>query len=386
MAHQCLGATTSNIGSESTSAVPRGSTPSAQTHSLENRQQHSGGVHQQERGHALPCSICRSPRVVGSSLDNRSIIDSSAYSRHSKCGGRHSLQADRDQNRMDIGQKDLPGHLSEVLHTRNGPLCTPFKPPITQVCLEIPRSGDPGCGCIPPGLKQMDLSNPSSRSPSASRTEEDQRESSNCSPPNCPELDRTAMVSRPHSDAGGSPTAANPAPTSVVSPISANSVPSPVEVPSSDSLANIRDRYQATGLSKEVVDILLALWGTATQKRYSGPWRAWVRWCSQRGSCPISASVAEVLAFLASLVIQGNLEYKTIALYRSAISQAHDPVGSAQLGSLPVVARFMKGVFKLKPPKPRYCSTWNVKTALSFLESLEPLEEFTLKQLCYKTV
>ena len=46
----------------------------------------------------------------------------------------------------------------------------------------------------------------------------------------------------------------------------------------------------------------------------------------------------------------------------------------------------MKGVFKIKSPKPRYCSTWNVKTALSFLESLEPLEELTLKQLRYKTV
>ena len=171
MAHQCLGATSSNIGSESTSAVPRGSTSSAQTHSLENRQHHSGGVHQQERGHALPCSDCTSPRVVGSSLDSRSKIDSSAYSRHSKCGSRHSLQADRDQNRMDIGQEDLPVHLLEILHTRSGLLCIPFKPPITQVYLEVPRSGGSGCGCIPPGLEQMDLSNPSSRSPSASGTE-----------------------------------------------------------------------------------------------------------------------------------------------------------------------------------------------------------------------
>ena len=109
------------------------------------------------------------------------------------------------------------------------------------------------------------------------------------------------------------------------------------------------------------------------------------RLVSQRGCCPISASVAEVLAFLTSLVTQGNLEYRTIALYRSAMSQAHDPVGSTQLGSLPIAARFIKGVFKIKPPKPRYCSTLNVKTALSFLEYLQPLEELTLKQqLCYK--
>ena len=125
-------------------------------------------------------------------------------------------------------------------------------------------------------LAQMDLSNQSSRSPPASGTEEDQRGSSNCSPPKCPELDGTVMVSRPHSDAGGLPTAATPAPVSVVSPISTNSIPSPVEVPAYDSL--VRDRYQATGLSKEVVDILLTSWGNTTQKRYSGPCRAWARW------------------------------------------------------------------------------------------------------------
>ena len=143
-------------------------------------------------------------------------------------------------------------------------------------------------------------------------------------------------------------------------------------VSSSSSLALIRSRYEATGFSKEVVDILLASRGAATQKWYAGQWKAWVRWCSQRGACPISAPVAEVLdlAFLASLVTQRNLEYRTIALYKSAISHSHDPVGSTELGSLPVVSRFMKGVFKSKPPKPKYCCTWNVQTALSYLEFL----------------
>ena len=135
------------------------------------------------------------------------------------------------------------------------------------------------------------------------------------------------MVSRPNSDAGGSPAAASPAPITVVSPILANSIPNPVGVPASDSLATIRERYQTTALSKEVVDTLLASWGTTTQKRYSGPWRVWVHWCSQRGSFPISAPVADVFAFFASLVTQGTLEYRTKALYRSAISQAHNPVG-----------------------------------------------------------
>lgn len=57
-----------------------------------------------------------------------------------------------------------------------------------------------------------------------------------------------------------------------------------------------------------------------------------------------------------------------------------------QLGSLPVVSQFRKGVFKNKLPKPKNCSTWNVDTALSFLETLEPLQKLTLRQLSYKTI
>ena len=120
VSHQCLEASSSNIGSQSPSAFSRPSTSSAETYSLENRQHHGGGVYQQERRHQLPCSDCTSPRVVGSSLDSRSIADTSAYSIHSKCSSRQSIQADRDQNRMDIGQGDLPVHLSEILHTRSG--------------------------------------------------------------------------------------------------------------------------------------------------------------------------------------------------------------------------------------------------------------------------
>ena len=81
-----------------------------------------------------------------------------------------------------------------------------------------------------------------------------------------------------------------------------------------------------------------------------------------------------------------NLEYRTVALYKLAISQTHDPVGSTELGSLPIVSQFTNGVFKSKPPKPKYACTWNVQSALSFLESLKPLEDLTLKQLSYKTV
>ena len=381
-AHQCLGVTSSNT---SPAGILTTSAPGTKTCSLADRQHHSGGIHKQEGGYTLPCSHSPSPGTMGSGPGCGSIPDSTAHSRHSEYSSRYSFQADRDPNRMDLRQENLPIHLSEVLQTRSGSLCIPLKSSSAPVCFEVPGSGSTSCRRLSPGLEQVDLSNPPPCRSSSSDLEKDQSRPGNCSL-NCTELDRATMVPGAPSDACGSTSTASPAPILAVPPISTCSSTPPVAITPPSRLAPIRDRYKATGFSKEVVDILLASWATATQKRYAGPWKAWVRWCSQRSVCPISAPVADVLAFLASLVTQKDLEYRTIALYKSAISQAHNPIGSTQLGSLPVVSRFMKGVFKNKPPKPKYCSTWKVGTALSFLGTLEPLQKLTLRQLSYKTI
>ena len=89
--------------------------------------------------------------------------------------------------------------------------------------------------------------------------------------------------------------------------------------------------------------------------------------------------MTEFLSFLASLLKDGDLEYRTIAVYRSAISQTHDPIGSVTLDELPIVSRFMKGVFRAKPPRPKYCSSWNVDMVLNFLKDQERLETISVR-------
>ena len=44
----------------------------------------------------------------------------------------------------------------------------------------------------------------------------------------------------------------------------------------------------------------------------------------------------------------------------------------------------MKGVFRTKPPKPKYCSSWNVAKVLDFLRNQEPLDKLSLKLLTFK--
>jgi hypothetical protein len=86
-----------------------------------------------------------------------------------------------------------------------------------------------------------------------------------------------------------------------------------------------------------------------------------------------------VLSFLAELAEQEKPAYRTIGVYKAAISQAHDPIGNVLLGELLIATRFMRGVFRLNPPKPKLCSTWKVSEVLTYLKAQEPVEELSLK-------
>jgi len=54
------------------------------------------------------------------------------------------------------------------------------------------------------------------------------------------------------------------------------------------------------------------------------------------------------------------------------------------VGSHPLVIRYMKGIFVLKPPKPRYVVTWDVNLVLCYLRKLAPVRHLSLKDLTLK--
>ena len=49
------------------------------------------------------------------------------------------------------------------------------------------------------------------------------------------------------------------------------------------------------------------------------------------------------------------------------------------------MSRFMKGIFQLRPPQPRYTKTLDVNKVLSWLKSLGRNDSLSLKQLALKT-
>lgn len=56
------------------------------------------------------------------------------------------------------------------------------------------------------------------------------------------------------------------------------------------------------------------------------------------------------------------------------------------IGAHPVVIRFMKGVFNLRPSVPRYVTTWDVSKVLHYLKTLSPMKYLPLKLLTFKLV
>ncbi|CAG2188300.1 unnamed protein product [Mytilus edulis] len=82
--------------------------------------------------------------------------------------------------------------------------------------------------------------------------------------------------------------------------------------------------------------------------------------------------------------IEGNLGYSSLNLARGALSSLGLTIDSIPVGRHAMVIRYMKGIFNLRPPRPRYESTWDVSKVLQFLRSLSPVKYLKLKDLTLK--
>lgn len=61
-------------------------------------------------------------------------------------------------------------------------------------------------------------------------------------------------------------------------------------------------------------------------------------------------------------------------------------LGNPWCNNCVLITRFMKGLFHQCPPRPRYAFTWDVTCVLTYLSSLFPLQDLSLKLLTFKVV
>lgn len=151
----------------------------------------------------------------------------------------------------------------------------------------------------------------------------------------------------------------------------------------------IRQSLQHSGISPDIVEVIMQSWRDSTHKQYKVYINKWLQFCGEGPHDPLHPSVRSLLSFLHSLFRKG-LRYSALNTARSAVSNIDINVGDVQdhtlVGMHFLACRYLKGVFNKIKPVPRYNNIWSVGTVLDYLSLFWPLDEINLKELTLKLV
>ena len=90
------------------------------------------------------------------------------------------------------------------------------------------------------------------------------------------------------------------------------------------------------------------------------------------------------MRFLQNLLEKGK-SYSEINIACSALSTIIE-IENTTFGRLPIIKRFMKEVFELKPTFPKYSFIWDVQKVFNYFRNLPNVNQLSLKDLSHKLV
>ena len=140
---------------------------------------------------------------------------------------------------------------------------------------------------------------------------------------------------------------------------------------------------ESKSMSRDALEILSASWRMGTEKRYNSHVERFVKFCHERYTDPIQATTEMGIEFLTEYFKTG-VGYTSVNSARSALSSIIKPVCNVPFGKSPLVCRFLKGVFNIRPALPRYVTTWDVAKVFTFIKSKPTLTNCDLKTLSHR--
>lgn len=143
-------------------------------------------------------------------------------------------------------------------------------------------------------------------------------------------------------------------------------------------MQSIRQAFAKRDIPVESLEIVMSSLSQSTIKQYGSALKLWHDFCQRRNIEFLNTEPKFVLSFLTERFYAGA-SYGTLNSCRSAISL----IAKDKVGEHTSITRFMKGVFKLRPTRPKYDTTWDVSIVLKYLENLDVS---SLENLTYKTI
>ncbi|CAG9137895.1 unnamed protein product, partial [Plutella xylostella] len=143
----------------------------------------------------------------------------------------------------------------------------------------------------------------------------------------------------------------------------------------------IRESLKHRGVPPESLDIVLASFAKNTISQYNSSLKAWWNFCIRNRINVYESSPTNVLIFLTEIFNSG-CGYSSLNTYRSALSI----ILGKKVTTDDCITRFLKGTYRLRPPRPKYDFTWDPLNVLNYLSSFFPYNNVSVADLAIKTV
>lgn len=154
-----------------------------------------------------------------------------------------------------------------------------------------------------------------------------------------------------------------------------------MEAPYPGGRTFVRQSFIRRDVPEIGLDPMLASLAPNTFNQYNAYYKKWWSFCNKLHKNPYNYSLELILSFLTN-------EYKNGASYATLNSQhaSLSLIFNADHTDKAYLKRFLKGVYKKHPPKPKYQTTWNPAPVLNYLSSFHPPSEITICELTHKLV
>lgn len=134
------------------------------------------------------------------------------------------------------------------------------------------------------------------------------------------------------------------------------------------------------GVPEVSLDIMMASLATRTLNQYSSSLKCWRLYCENNNLNVYEANSTNVISFLTQKFNEGA-SYSSLNTHRSALST----ILGTDVTLNDCINRFLKGVYRLNPPSPKYSVTWDTNKVLNYLCHVYPDNNISLTDLSIKT-
>ena len=138
-------------------------------------------------------------------------------------------------------------------------------------------------------------------------------------------------------------------------------------------------------LDEADLDFLSKHLAPQTASGYGYTFKNFRLFCEQLHADPLTCAPAVVVKYLRNL-FESGAEYSTVNFHRSGISKFHGGIDGNAIEEHPLVSQAVKAVFRLRPPLPKYQSTFDIVPVLAYVQSLPTLTFKTLFLTIYSSI